>query len=141
MRHPVKPSVNATGTATLSLPFPDEWLDEIARRVVALMGQAPTDDADPWMTVQEAAAHMRRTTNRIYKLVEQGSLPHYREGRRLLFKRSELDSFIRSGGAFYEKYPSLRSRVACMEKADAKRGAAMPQTPRPVAEEVIAPHA
>lgn len=132
---------NPTGSAALVLPFPDDWLDEIARRVVALMGQAPTGDADPWMTVTDAARHMGCTTNRVYKLVAQESLPHYREGRRLLFKRSELDSFIRSGGAFYEKYPGLRSRVACMAQPDIQRGAAMPQTPRPVAEEVLAPHA
>jgi excisionase family DNA binding protein len=132
---------NTTDSATVVLSLPDEWLNEIARRVVALMGQAPTDDADPWMTVTEAAKHIRCTTSRIYKLVEQGSLPHHREGRRLLFKRSELDSFIRSGGAFYEKYPGLHSRVVCMPQPDTKRGAAMPQTPRPVAEEVLAPHA
>lgn len=39
----------------------------------------------------EAAAFTGLTRRKIYRLVEEGQIPHIRKGRRLYFRRSELD--------------------------------------------------
>ena len=132
---------NGTKQEPLSLPIPQEWVDEIARRAAEMVAQARLVEHEPWLTVQTAAEHMGCGRHRVYALVRQQAIPHEKDGSRLLFRRSDLDSYIRAGGAVREKYPGLRERVGCMRRNRPTSGAAMPQTPRPVAEEVEAPHA
>jgi excisionase family DNA binding protein len=88
----------------LSLTFPAELVDAIAERVVevlderaALAGQGP----EPWITVDEAAAYIGKPKSRLYDLAAEGSVPHARDGRSVLFRRSELDAYLtahRNGG-------------------------------------------
>jgi excisionase family DNA binding protein len=53
----------------------------------------------PWMTAKEAAEYMRCPLSRVRKLTMTGELPHEHDGRRVLYRRDQLDEFIRAGGA------------------------------------------
>lgn len=52
---------------------------------------------DKYLTAKEAAAYIGMTINYFYKLTSAHVLPMYNPtGRKLLFKRSELDSWVMS---------------------------------------------
>lgn len=97
-------------TTHVSFAIPEALVDEIARRVTERSSNNCA--SEPWITLPEAAEHMACPESRIYKLVRQKVLPHEKEGGRLLFRRSQLDSYICAGGATLEKYPGLRGRLS-----------------------------
>lgn len=102
---------NTESDAThVSFAIPEALVDEIARRVTERSSNNYAGES--WITVSEAAEHMACPESRIYKLVRQKVLPHEKEGGRLLFRRSQLDSYICAGGATLEKYPGLRERLS-----------------------------
>jgi excisionase family DNA binding protein len=70
---------------------------EAAERVAAVVA-APAEPA-PWVGVADAAQHMDAPASRVYALVSAGRIPHERDGSRLLFRRSDLDKWMRNGGA------------------------------------------
>jgi excisionase family DNA binding protein len=86
----------------LALTVPDALVAAIASRVVELMGDTlPTAVVapEPWIGVDDAAAHLACPRSRIYALASAGRLPHHKDGSRLLFKASELDEYVLGGGA------------------------------------------
>lgn len=52
----------------------------------------------PWLTAAEAGVYMRCGTGRIQKMTSARVIPVHREGRRVLYRRDELDAFIVAGG-------------------------------------------
>jgi excisionase family DNA binding protein len=50
--------------------------------------------SEPWIGVDEAAVHLACRPQRIYDLVSQRRLPFRRDGRRVLFRRSDLDGYL-----------------------------------------------
>ena len=63
--------------------------DRIAERLSSLSLITP---ASPWLTVAEAAEHLRTTTGAIYKRIKRGQLRAYRpEGSQYLLRRDELE--------------------------------------------------
>lgn len=53
----------------------------------------------PWLSAKEAASYLRCPLSRVRKLTVTRDLPHEKDGRRVLYRRDDLDAFIRSGGA------------------------------------------
>ena len=47
--------------------------------------------------MREAAEHLACKPQRIYDLVSQERLPFRRDGRRVLFRRSDLDEYLEKG--------------------------------------------
>jgi excisionase family DNA binding protein len=87
---------DAALTAALG-PLVDVLVERIASRVgehVAL-GAAPSCSS-PWLSVEEAAEHLRCKPKRLYDLVSQQRVPVHRDGSRLLFHRDELDGYLRA---------------------------------------------
>lgn len=80
------------------VPAPDDPVaalaQDIAHRVVERLRPA-----SPWLTAEEAAQYMRCPVSRIRKLTMTRDIPSHRDGRRALYHRDELDSFIYAGGA------------------------------------------
>lgn len=72
----------------------DALADVLAERVQTRVGAG-----SPWLRAPEAAAYLACPESRIRKLTMTGELPSHREGRRVLYRRDELDAFIRGGGA------------------------------------------
>ena len=77
---------------TLQVQAPDELVDAIADRVLELL--EARGDIDRPMTVDEAADYLRCKPQRIYDLVHVDQLVPLRDGRRLLFRRRELDGYL-----------------------------------------------
>lgn len=79
-------------------------LDQIAADPVALARLRELVDVEPearspWLTAPEAADYLGCPVSRIRKLTMTGELPCHRDGRRVLYRRDELDAFVRNGGA------------------------------------------
>ena len=49
-------------------------------------------DNEPFVTVQEVAAHLKLSKDTIYSKVAKGELPSYKIGTALRFKMSEIDA-------------------------------------------------
>jgi excisionase family DNA binding protein len=85
----------------LSLDFPPALIEQIAARAAEIVaereGGQPTGDG--WLTVAEAAEHLRCSTGRLYQLVSARRIPFQKDGSRTLFRRSTLDEWVRDGGA------------------------------------------
>lgn len=50
---------------------------------------------DRWMTYPEAADHTRHTEGTLRHLVREKRVPFHKRGRKVLFRESELDAWIR----------------------------------------------
>lgn len=48
------------------------------------------------LTVEETRIYIGVSVDMIYKLVREKALPHFRIGRRILFKREAIDRYIES---------------------------------------------
>ena len=51
------------------------------------------------MKVQEASEFLRTSTSSIYKMTMNSTIPHYKIGRGLRFKKEELIQFVENGDA------------------------------------------
>jgi excisionase family DNA binding protein len=60
-----------------------------------LAGSQPTPD-DGWLNTAKAADYPGCSPDRLHDLVAQRALTHGRDGRRLLFRRSDLDRYATS---------------------------------------------
>jgi excisionase family DNA binding protein len=82
----------------LTVPIPDALIDAIAERVGDKLTEHQPVNAGtttPWLSVEQAAEYIGNApTSRVYDLVQRGALKPHRDGRRLLFKRSDLDDYI-----------------------------------------------
>jgi excisionase family DNA binding protein len=55
--------------------------------------------AEPWTSVDDVARHLGVAKDSIYRWIERRSLPAHRIGRLWKFKLSEVDDWVRAGGA------------------------------------------
>ena len=85
--------------AGVRLTLDDETLDALAELVADRVAGAGDEGPEPWIDVEEAAAHLACPRSRIYALVSARRIPHERDGSRLLFRRSVLDAWVEAGGA------------------------------------------
>ena len=68
-----------------------ETVETLARTARELKGIAP----DEWLTVEEAAAYLKKTPKAFEKIVARGEIPkHYLTERGILFSRKELDEWL-----------------------------------------------
>lgn len=94
--------------AAVTLSMPDAVLDAIAQRVAAMLADeqhTPPRAPDPWIGVDEAARYLACKRSRVYSEVARAKdprhpnpIPHERDGQRLLFRRGDLDEWVRQGG-------------------------------------------
>ncbi|WP_320672399.1 helix-turn-helix domain-containing protein [Patulibacter defluvii] len=68
---------------------------EALRRLRQLVAP-PSPEASDLMTAKEAAEYMRCSPGRVYTLRYQGDLRPVRDGRKVLFRRSEIDRYLGS---------------------------------------------
>jgi excisionase family DNA binding protein len=77
----------------LSVELSAEQLEQIALRVACLLAD-PQPSSPTWLDTTRAAEYMAATTGRIHDLVQLGKLHPRRDGRRLLFRRDDLDAYL-----------------------------------------------
>lgn len=54
---------------------------------------------EPWYTVEEIAKHLSVSKETIYRWLERKRIPAHKVGKLWRFSPSEIDSWVRSGGA------------------------------------------
>jgi len=52
-----------------------------------------------WVGVEDVAAHLGVNKDSVYRWIEKMDLPAHRVGRLFRFKISEVDAWVRAGGA------------------------------------------
>ena len=55
--------------------------------------------AEPWVSVDDIATHLGVAKDSIYRWIEKKGLPAHKMGRLWKFKISEVDEWVRAGGA------------------------------------------
>ena len=74
----------------LALAIPDELLDALAERVAERLAERERPAPPEFMTPPQAAEMIGAKTQRIYDLHSQGRLRGYKDGTRLLVRRSDV---------------------------------------------------
>ncbi|AVS73357.1 helix-turn-helix domain-containing protein [Paracidovorax cattleyae] len=54
---------------------------------------------EPWVSVEQVAEHLGVTRDSIYRWIDSKRLPAHRVGRLWKFKLSDVDEWVRAGGA------------------------------------------
>lgn len=58
---------------------------------------------EPWVSTKEIAEHLGVTMETVRKSIKASTMPCYRMGKLWKFKKSEVDTWMKSGGAVEEK--------------------------------------
>lgn len=59
--------------------------------------------AEPWVSVDKIAEHLGVTRDSIYRWIDRKGLPAHRVGRLWKFQLTEVDEWVRAGGANEEQ--------------------------------------
>ena len=65
---------------------------------------------EPWVSVDEVAKHLDVAKDSIYRWIEARHLPAHKVGRLWKFKLSDVDEWVRAGGADAQDDPHDMSR-------------------------------
>lgn len=71
-----------------------EALDELARLLAPRLAPHTAPTAPQWLDVNGAATRLQCGRRRVYDLVAQRHLMPRRDGRRLLFRSTDLDAYL-----------------------------------------------
>ena len=76
---------------------------------------------DKYLTAKEAAAYIGASINYFYKLTSSHKLPMYNPtGRKLLFKKSELDSWVMSARIPTDEELTTQAQTELLKKGGLK---------------------
>ena len=70
-----------------------------------------TPITEPWASVDQIAEHLGVKRDSIYRWIDRRGLPAHRVGRLWKFKASEVDEWVRAGGASEQS----QRTVSCTE--------------------------
>jgi excisionase family DNA binding protein len=87
-----------TRPSTIEVKIPTEVIETLAEAVANRIAERSLSEPERWIGVEEAASHLACPKSRIYDLVSARRIPHERDGSRLLFRRSDLDQWVTTGG-------------------------------------------
>lgn len=59
--------------------------------------------AEPWVSVEDVAKHLGVTKDSVYRWIETRHLPAHKVGRLFKLKLTEVDEWVRAGGAHENK--------------------------------------
>ncbi|MGZ3634331.1 MAG: helix-turn-helix domain-containing protein [Parachlamydiaceae bacterium] len=61
------------------------------------------NETERWLSVEEIAAHLGLSKETIYRWLDKEKIPAHRVGRLWKFKASEVDQWVKKGGAESEE--------------------------------------
>ena len=59
-----------------------------------IIGKVPAEILKRLFSVKEAAVYLATSTGALYKKIQRGIIPAFKDGRRVKFDREELDAYI-----------------------------------------------
>jgi excisionase family DNA binding protein len=71
-----------------------ELVDRFAEAVAERLYVPAEPQGSPWMTIDEVAEYLRWPKTRVQKLTAANAMPCRRHGRRILYRRDELDDWL-----------------------------------------------
>ncbi len=71
-----------------------ERLDRIEKAIAALNYISDIPDSNQIMNISEVAAYIKVAKATIYGMTHRNTIPHYKKGKKLYFKKSEIDEWI-----------------------------------------------
>jgi excisionase family DNA binding protein len=87
----------------VSLELQDDALRELDERTRTIVREElerlTAERGEPYMDVASVARYLSCQPQRIYELTHAKRLPFYKDGKRLLFRRAELDAYLAGDGA------------------------------------------
>jgi excisionase family DNA binding protein len=74
----------------------DDTLDALADALAPRLAErlAQTSDGPRWLNTRQAADYLAAPVSRVHDLVQLRQLEPRRDGRRLLFRRDDLDAYL-----------------------------------------------
>jgi excisionase family DNA binding protein len=75
-----------------------------------------------WLSIQQAADYTTFAVETLRKMVYRGAIPFYRKGRRVVFKREEIDSWMETSRVEPVDAEKLRAEVDQLVTRERKRG-------------------
>jgi excisionase family DNA binding protein len=92
---PLERENTRTSPLALTIELAPDQIESIALRVAALLAdQGTTSSLPTWLDTRGAAEYLACTPGRVHDLVQLRKLEPRRDGRRLLFRRDELDGYL-----------------------------------------------
>lgn len=73
-------------------------------------GASAMTTSEPWVSVEDVAAHLGVARDSVYRWIEGRGLPTHKIGRLWKFKLSEVDDWVRAGGATSEEPEPPRAK-------------------------------
>ena len=67
----------------------------------------PSGPVNDWLNIDQAAEYLHVSKSWIYKRTMDGKIPFYKIGKKLAFRRSELNEYISMGRAKGENLPGV----------------------------------
>ncbi len=61
---------------------------------------------DRWLSVDEISKHLGVSSDTVYRWIEKHSMPAHRMGRLWKFKKDEIDTWVKAGGASKQVKPT-----------------------------------
>jgi excisionase family DNA binding protein len=86
--------MNGSGRFALTFELDDVQLDALAKLVAARLGHGGGAALPTWLGTKGAADYLCCSAGRVHDLVALGKLTPRRDGRRLLFRRDDLDAYL-----------------------------------------------
>lgn len=71
-----------------------ERLDRIEKAITKLNVSTPIAEVNHPMDIKELSTYLKNSKSAIYKMTASNDIPHYKSGKRLYFKKSEIDEWI-----------------------------------------------
>jgi excisionase family DNA binding protein len=71
-----------------------EKLDRIERAIEKLNTTGPVSAANTPMDIKDLAVYLKMSVSAIYKLTSSSEIPHYKSGKRLYFKKEDINEWI-----------------------------------------------
>jgi len=81
---------------------PDGTLDSLPLSVIdcrsVMLTEGESDSMATWLTLEEAAKHLKIGKSSLYQLAREGGIPAHKYGRVWRFDQEELDGWMKSSG-------------------------------------------
>jgi excisionase family DNA binding protein len=85
---------NRAAALVLAVELTADQIDVIAERVALMLADRASSSMPTWLGTVAAATYLCCSPGRIHDLVALGKLTPRRDGRRLLFRRNDLDAYL-----------------------------------------------